>query len=42
MDLIMFTFKIDSQVKKELAKEARQKGISLSSYIRMILSERKK
>ena len=33
---------IDDDLKKELQEEAKAKGLSLTSYIRMILIERKK
>lgn len=33
---------IDKELKKELQKEAEQKGLSLTSYIRMILLGRNK
>lgn len=33
---------IDDNLKKELQEEAKAKGLSLTSYIRMILIERKK
>lgn len=32
---------IDSDLKKQLQEEAKAKGLSLNSYIRMILIERK-
>lgn len=32
---------IDDNLKKELQEEAKSKGLSLTSYIRMILIERK-
>lgn len=32
---------IDDNLKKELQEEAKAKGLSLTSYIRMILIERK-
>lgn len=35
-------FKINSEYKKELIKEAQQKGLTLSSYIKMILDGRNK
>ena len=34
--------KIETKLKKELEKEAKEKGLNLSSYVRMILIERKK
>ena len=33
---------IDGDLKKELSKEAKQKGLSLNAYVRMILIERGK
>ena len=33
---------IDDKLKKELENESREKGLSLNSYIRMILIERGK
>lgn len=33
---------IDKELKEDLQKEAKEKGLSLTSYIRMILLERKK
>lgn len=33
---------IDDELKKELQKEAQEKGLSLTSYIRMLLKERNK
>lgn len=38
----MLHIKIDDKLKKELEKEATIKGLSLASYIRMLLIERKK
>lgn len=35
-------FKISSEYKKQLIKEAQQKGLTLSSYIKMILDGRNK
>lgn len=35
-------FKISSEYKKQLKKEAEQKGLTLSSYIKMILDGRNK
>jgi predicted HicB family RNase H-like nuclease len=34
--------KIDDDLKKQLEQEAKQKGLSLNSYIRMLLIERGK
>ena len=34
--------KIDEDLKKELQKEAKERGLPLASYIRMILIERNK
>lgn len=34
--------KADDKLKKELENEAKEKGLNLSSYVRMILIERKK
>lgn len=33
---------IDKELKQQLQKEANEKGLSLTSYIRMLLMERKK
>lgn len=33
---------IDDELKKELQKEAKEKGLSLTGYIRMLLKERNK
>lgn len=33
---------LGDKLKQELQEEAKQKGLSLTSYIRMILTERKK
>lgn len=33
---------IDEELKEQLTKEAKEKGLTLTSYIRMILIERKK
>ena len=38
----MIHIKINDSLKKELIEEANTKGLSLNSYIRMILIERKK
>lgn len=38
--IIQFT--IDEDIKRQLEKESKQKGLSLSSYIRLIILERKK
>lgn len=35
-------FTMDKDLKKQLMKEAKDKGLSLSSYIRMILIKREK
>jgi len=37
-----FVLYIEDNIKKQLQEEAKQKGLSLNSYIRMILIERKK
>lgn len=42
MDKDCIHLAIANDLKKELKKEAEQKGLSLNSYIRMILLERKK
>jgi len=34
--------KIKEELKKELENEAKEKGLNLSSYVRMILTERNK
>ena len=33
---------IDDELKKELQKEAKEKGLSLTAYIRLLLIERNK
>ncbi len=38
--IIQFT--IDEDIKRQLEKEAKEKGLSLSSYIRLIILERKR
>lgn len=38
----MFCFKLGNELKKELEVEAKNKGLSLSAYIRLILNERNK
>lgn len=38
----MLHIKVDNDLKKQLQKEAEEKGLSLASYIRMILIERRK
>jgi antitoxin component of RelBE/YafQ-DinJ toxin-antitoxin module len=38
----MIHIKIDDELKNELKQEAEQKGLSLTSYIRMLLKERNK
>lgn len=38
----MLHIKVDDNLKKQLQNEANEKGLSLSSYIRMILIERGK
>lgn len=35
-------FLVEAELKDELEKEAKQKGLSLNSYIRMLLIERVK
>lgn len=35
-------FQMEKKLKEELQKEARSRGLSLSSYIRMILIKREK
>ena len=37
----MIHIKISQELKEELQKEAESKGLSLNSYIRMLLIERK-
>ena len=39
-DKILFV--VDKTLKKELQREAREKGLTLSSYIRLILLSREK
>lgn len=38
----MLHIKIDDDLKRKLEEEARQKGLSLNAYIRMLLIERDK
>ena len=38
----MIHIKIDNELKKQLEKEAKEKGLSLTAYIRMLLIERNK
>jgi len=38
----MLHIKIDDNLKRELEEEARQKGLSLNAYVRMLLIERGK
>ena len=38
----MIQFAITNEEKKQLEKEAKQKGLSLSGYVRMIILERNK
>lgn len=38
----MIYLRIDDEWKKKLQEEAKEKGLSLSAYIRMILIERNK
>ena len=38
----MIHIKIDNELKKHLEKEAKEKGLSLNAYIRMLLIERNK
>ncbi len=38
----MIHIKIDEELKEQLEKEAKAKGLSLNAYIRMLLIERKK
>lgn len=38
----MFSFNLGKELKKELENEAKEKGLSLSAYIRLILNERNK
>lgn len=35
-------FQVDEKMKKELETEAKQRGLSLNAYIRMLLIERNK
>ena len=41
-DKKLFMLALDEELKQELLKEAREKGLTLSAYIRMVLIERKK
>lgn len=36
------SIKVDKKFREELEKEAKEKGLNLSSYVRMILTERNK
>lgn len=36
------TFKLSVELKKQLKQEAREKGLTLSAYIKSIVAERKK
>lgn len=38
----MIHIKIDEELKEQLEKEAKSKGLSLNAYIRMLLIEREK
>ena len=38
----MLHIKIEDKLKKELIEEAREKGLALNAYIRMLLIERNK
>jgi antitoxin component of RelBE/YafQ-DinJ toxin-antitoxin module len=38
----MIYLRIDDDLKKQLQEEAKQKGLTLSAYIRLIISERVK
>jgi antitoxin component of RelBE/YafQ-DinJ toxin-antitoxin module len=38
----MIYLRIDDDLKKQLQEEAKQKGLTLSAYIRLIVSERAK
>lgn len=38
----MIYLRIDNDLKKQLQEEAKQKGLTLSAYIRLIVSERGK
>lgn len=42
MKKILVSLYISPKLKDELSKEAKEKGLSLNSYINMILIERKK
>ena len=42
MDKKLFSLYITDQLKQELAEEAKQKGLSLNSYIIMLLLQRSK
>jgi len=35
-------FKVSPELKKQLQEEAKEKGLTLSSYLKAIISERKK
>lgn len=38
----IINFKLSKELKNQLIEEAKEKNITLSAYIKMILSERKK
>ena len=38
----MIHIRIDEEVKKELEQEAKNKGLTLNAYVRMLLIERNK
>ena len=42
MNEILLQIKINSDLKDELKREAKEKGLTLASYVRMILIERGK
>ena len=42
MDYKMYCFRIADEMKKQLKKEAHEKGLTLSVYIRKILAKRNK
>ena len=42
MKKVYIHFQVDSKLKEQLEFESKQKGLSLNSYIRMLLIEREK
>ena len=42
MEKVYIHFQVDNDLKRQLEDEAKRKGLSLNSYIRMLLIERDK